>query len=427
MNLAEIIASLAECGIFVRLCNGYLGFKSSKLKWLKTLCLFLILSLVDVFLSQLNGFEIISIMLILLFMFTYSVIFLNGKILEKVLVSIIPTTTALPINLIVITAFGALSGNNRSASLVGGEMRIPVLFFTKALLFLACEILIKIKNKRSTNLTGYQWAIQISCFFISFIMSSLLWNISRTYSDTSPLFLTIFLMIAALNILLYFLMNKMHRDNISKEEFRLLKANLAAQEKLVIEARTRYSEIKTLRHDMKHSLSIIGELISDGNTEKAESYIEGIISQKITPTVAGVDTGSAVVDAVINDCLARCAAMGITTKCFIDTQFVSENDVDVSILLSNLLDNAIAGCKGVEHPIIEITMKTKKALTEISVSNSISESVLDKNPELETSSNDKSIHGFGIKSVKSIVASHNGRIDLMEKNGKFIAEIWVYL
>ncbi len=145
------------------------------------------------------------------------------------------------------------------------------------------------------------------------------------------------------------------------------------------------------------------------------------------PTIAGVDTGSAIIDAVINDCLTRCAEKGIATKCFIDTQFVSENDVDVSILLSNLLDNAIVGCEGVERPIIEITMKTKKALTQISVSNSISESVLDKNPDLETSNTNKSVHGFGIKSVKSIVHSHNGRIDFMEKNGKFIVEIWLNL
>ena len=72
-------------------------------------------------------------------------------------------------------------------------------------------------------------------------------------------------------------------------------------------------------------------------------------------------------------------------------------------------------------------MKTKKSLTQISVSNSISESVLDNNPDLETSNSDKSLHGFGIKSVKSIVRSHNGRIDFMENNGRFIVEIWINL
>lgn len=424
-NIIEISASLAECCIFVRLCNGYLGFKNEKLKWLKSLCLFVILSLIDVYLSQLNGFEIISIILLLLFIFTYSMIFLKGKMLEKAIVSIIPPTTVLPINLIVITTFGALSGNDRSASLVGGEMRIPVLFFTKALFFLTCEILIRTKDKRSINLTGYQWAIQISCFFISFIMTSLLWKISRRYNDTSPLFLTIFLMIAALNVLLYILMNNMQRDNVTKEEYHLLKANLASQEKFAVEAKERYTEMKVLRHDVKHYLTATAELITDGKPEKAKSYIESVINEKINSTVIGVNTGSAVIDAVINRRMEVCAEREIEMKCLIDTQFVSGNDIDVSILLSNLLDNAIEGCSNCNLPQIELTVRRKKSLTYIMVKNSIACSVLNENPKLKTRKKDKSTHGYGIRSIKNIAQKYSGSVDFIEKNSCFIAEIWL--
>lgn len=426
-NIIEISASLAECCIFVRLCNGYLGFKSERMKWFKSIVFFALFGINDVFLSQLNGFENISIAIMLLIFLVYTFVFMKGKMIEKILVSIIPTTTVLPINLIVITAFGALSGNDRSASLVGGEMRIPVLFFTKAFFFLVCEILIRTKNKRSTNLTGYQWAIQISCFIISFIMSSLLWNISRTYNDTSPLFLTIFLMIAALNILLYILMNKMQRDNISKEEYHLLKANLASQEKFAVEARERYTEMKTLRHDVKHYLSATAELITDGKPEKAKSYIESVINEKINPAVVGVNTGSAVIDAVINRRLEVCVEKNIEMKCLIDTQFVSDNDVDVSILLSNLLDNAIEGCSDTDFPQIELIVKRKKSLTYITVRNSIAGSVLDENPKLKTSKKDKSAHGYGIRSIKNIAEKYNGSVDFLEENGYFSTEIWLEL
>lgn len=421
-NFIEVFASLLECCIFVRICNGYLGFKNEKLKWLKTLCLFLILSLIDIFLSQLKGFELISIIFLLFSIFTYSMIFLSGKILEKVLVSIIPTTTVLPINLIVITAFGALSGNDRSASLVGGAMRIPVLFFTKALFFLACEILIRTKNKRSTNLTGYQWAIQISCFIISFLMASLLWNISRTYNDTSPLFLTIFLMIAALNVLLYILMNKMQHDNITREEYNLLKANISAQEKLAVEVRERYSEVKKLRHDMKHYLTTAAELISDEKPLEAKAYIESVVDEKINFSNAGVSTGSAVIDAVINNKITLCNSKGIKMKCSIDTQFDSTNDIDISILLSNLLDNAIRGCDKSKSDI-ELKIGHNKSMTYVAVKNNIPFSVLADNPNLETDKDNKSEHGYGIRSIKDIAKKYDGSAEFFEENGKFIAEI----
>lgn len=276
-------------------------------------------------------------------------------------------------------------------------------------------------------LNGFQWIIQLSFFIISFLITNSLWSISLKHKDMRWDFLFAYVMIALLNILLYLLLNKMQSDNIIREEYNLLQANLSAREKLVIEARTRYSEIKTLRHDIKHYLSTAAELIAEGNVEKAGEYIESVIEKKISPTVIGVDTGSAVIDAVINDSLSRCAEEGITTKCLIDIQFISKYDVDVSILLSNLLDNAISGCKGFDCPVIEITITNKKSLTQIVVSNSILKSVLNNNPNLETSQIDRSLHGFGIKSIKRIVQSYNGKINFLENKVKFVAEFWLKL
>lgn len=215
------------------------------------------------------------------------------------LVSVIPTITALPINLAVMGIFSVIADNNRTAVMPGGILRIPVLFFSKAIFFFACEIVIKVSKKQPSSLTGSQWIIQISCFGISFLISSLLWNIFREQTDTSPYLLAIFFLIAALNILLYVLMTKMQRDNLTKEEYALVKSNLEAQQKFAVETKERYSEMKTLRHYVKHYLSAAAELISDGKPEKAKSYIESVINEKINPAVVGVNTGSAVVDAVI--------------------------------------------------------------------------------------------------------------------------------
>lgn len=426
--IAEILASLAECYIIVRLANRFLGFRNNKLKWVKSVGFFAVLAFENIVLSQIGIFQNISEILMLVLLFCYSMIFLGGKIQEKILLTVIPVTTTMPINLIIINTFRAASEDPvTELTEPGGALRIPVLFFTKFAFFIVCELLVRVLKRRKKPLNGFQWVIQLSCFIISFFISNSLWRISLKHNEMRLDFLFAYIMIALLNILLYILLNKMQSDNITREEYNLLKANLSAQEKLVFEARTRYSEIKTMRHDIKHYFSTAAKLISNGKPEEAKEYIESIIDKKILSTVAGVDTGSAIVDAVINDNLARCAEKGITTKCLIDMQFVSENDVDVSILLSNLLDNAIEGCKNVERPTIEITIKNKKSLTQITVSNSISESVLDNNPALETSSYDKSVHGFGIKSIKSIVQSHNGKIDFWEENGKFIAEIWINL
>lgn len=425
MNTAiEIAASLVESCIFVKLCNGFLDFKSENGKWIKTAALFVMLALVDVFLCQLDGFENISIILLMLIMLTYAVVFLNGKLWEKLMIPIIPTITELPINLIVMSVFSSLSGNERADVLPGGAMRIPVLFFSKSAFFLVCEIIIRAKKKGKYSLNAYQWVIQLSCFLISFIISSLMWNLFRGQEETKPIFLIIFLLIALLNVLLYFLMSKMQRDNKIKEEYKLLKSNISAQEKLALETMERYTEVRTLKHDMKHYLTITAELISSGKTEEAKSYIESVLDEKIAPAGMVVNTRSAVVDAVINNKISLCSEKGIAVKCVIDTQFESSNDVDISILLSNLLDNAVYGCD-LSTPHIELVISKVKSMTYIAVKNSIAESVLLNNPNFKTDKKDKSAHGFGIKSIRQIAARYDGSIEFKEENGMFIAEVWL--
>lgn len=425
MNTAiEIAASLVESCIFVKLCNGFLDFKSENGKWIKTAALFVMLALVDVFLCQLDGFENISIIMLMLIMLTYAVVFLNGKLWEKLLIPIIPTITELPINLIVMSVFSTLSGNERAEVLTGGAMRIPVLFFSKAAFFLVCELIIRARKRSADSLNTYQWVIQLSCFLISFIISSLMWNFFREQEETKPIFLIIFLLIALLNVLLYILMSKMQRDNKVKEEYKLLKSNISAQEKLALETMERYTEVKTLKHDMKHYLTIAAELISSGKTREAKSYIESVLNEKIAPAGTVVNTGSAVVDAVINNKILLCSEKGIAVKCVIDTQFESSNDVDISILLSNLLDNAINGCN-LSTPHIELVISKVKSMTYIAVKNSLAESVLLNNPDFKTSKKDKSEHGFGIKSIKQIAHKYDGSIEFKEENGMFIAEVWL--
>lgn len=425
-GIFENIASLTECFIVVRFCNRFLGLKNTRLNWVKSVLVFSLLAADNILLSQLNGFENVSVIMLLLFTFLYSLFFLSGKIYEKILAAIIPTITALPINLIVIHTFSALSHCSVSElTSQNSDLRIMVLFFSKLAFFFVCEVLINIRKRGGYSLSRVQWIIQLSCFGLSFLISNSLWSISRVYTESQPQFLLVYIMIAALNVLLYILLNKMQRDNIIKAEYDLAQASLRSQERLVIEARERYAEMRTLRHDVKHCLATLAELIADKKITEAENYIERVLNEKINIAASAVDTGSVVIDAVINNKIAFCAKNKIAMKCLIDTRLGEINDVDISILLSNMLDNAIIGCTGSKSPSIELIIGSRKSYTGIIVKNSIAASVLTENPELRTNKKDKAVHGFGINSIRKIAKKYDGNVEFNENGNTFIAEVWL--
>ncbi|MGN0553786.1 MAG: sensor histidine kinase [Oscillospiraceae bacterium] len=422
--IIEILASVTECCIVVRFCNQFLGFRNERLTFLKSLAFFILLAADNIFLSQLSGFEILSLVILLTLIFLYSMLFLKGRLYQKLLTAVTPTIIMLPINMITVNAFKAFSDcSAEELTAPGGDLRFSILFITKSAFFLVCEALVKVRRKNRYLLSGFQWVIQLSCFFASSVIAVSLWSISRTSGYSENQFLLIYIMIAVLNILLYALLGKMERDSVINEENRITQVNLAAQEQLVSNVQEQFTKIQTLRHDMKHCLTTTAELLESGKIDSAKSYVESILKQKIDTSAGVIATGSPVIDAVVNSKLSECEKNKISTKIRIDTMLGSINEIDMSILISNLLDNAIEGCNGSEAPLIEFTISRQKSFLYIIVKNTISDSVLSANPNLVTNKDNKSLHGFGIKSIRELARKYNGTVEFRENGSFFIAEI----
>lgn len=422
--IIEILASVTECCIVVRFCNQFLGFRNDRLMFLKSLAFFILLAADNIFLSQLSGFEILSLIILLTLIFLYSMLFLKGRLYQKLLTSVTPTIIMLPINMITVNAFKAFTDcSAEELTAPGGDLRFSILFITKSAFFLVCEALVKVRRKNHYRLSRFQWIIQLSCFFVSSVIAVSLWSISRTSGYSENQFLLIYIMIAVLNILLYALLGKMERDSVINEENRITQVNLAAQEQLVSSVQEQFTKIQTLRHDMKHCLTTTAELLESGKIDSAKSYVESILEQKIDTSVGVISTGSPVIDAVVNSKLSECEKNKISTKFRIDTMLGNVNEIDMSILISNLLDNAIEGCCGADSPLIELTISRQKSFLYIIVKNTISDSVLSANPNLVTNKDNRSLHGFGIKSIRELARKYNGTVDFKESEGFFIVEI----
>lgn len=421
----EWIASIAESAMIVGLCNRCLELKNKRFRLLKYLGFFLVLSAENIIgtveVNTHYGADIILSGVIGIYVFG----FLDGRIYEKILIAIFPAITILPINLIILNTFRTLSGEFVTDIIrPGGKARIPVLLFSKLAFFLVCEFMVYMRRNRWRDLNGFRWGIQLSCFLITYLIGWLLFTMSIE-NDKMPVFLTVSILIAVLNILIYVLLDRMQRDAVLREEHRLSEISLAAQEERIAETREQYARMQTLRHDMRHYLTAAAGLLSEGKAEDARTYIENVLDEQVNRTVVGIDTENVVVDAVINHRIALCQQEQIEMKCMIDENSWAVADTDMSVLLSNLLDNAIYGCRGAENPRIELVIGTRKAFTYIVVKNSIAASVLERNPHLRTDKADRAKHGFGVLSIRRIAEKYRGSVEFREEGNTFIAEVWL--
>lgn len=427
-NYAEWSASLAECFIIVRFLNRWLPFRYNNHKNIVTGILFILLAVDNIVLSQKERTENLSVLIMLLLILLYSFAFQRGRIYEKILEVLIPALTIFPINGIILYSVSFIT--HQDVNMLrgsGGELRMLVLFFSKFAFFIVSEILIKVKKKDTSSLKSFQWLLQILCFVISFYIANIIWSISKEAPVNNDTILLAFILIAILNILLFSLLARMESNSRLREQYNLARMNLEIQKEFVLNAQKHYQETRIIRHDMKHYLMTAVGLISNGNSEEAKHYMETVLQEKMPLTSAGIQTGVVAVDSVINAKFAACREKGITVKAVLNTEFREVNEMDMSILLSNLLDNAMRGCRDCDRPVMELEITRIKSYIQIIVKNSISDSVLSCNPDLMTTKSEKNTHGYGIASIREVSGKYDGTVNFREEGKMFVAEIWLHI
>lgn len=199
------------------------------------------------------------------------------------------------------------------------------------------------------------------------------------------------------------------------------------------EIRQLHQNTRKLKHDMRNHLMVMASYMNSGDYENARKYVSEILD-KLNAVRSYVETGNPLLNHILNDKLEICRQEGIDVKADIGkASFAKMKGIDFSAVFSNAVDNAIEASRRETRKEIVISVYEKKGYDVISVKNRISQSVLEKNPELKSTKNscggglaaDGEKHGFGVNQIKEIVESYDGMTDFYEEDGFFIVNMFV--
>lgn len=113
----------------------------------------------------------------------------------------------------------------------------------------------------------------------------------------------------------------------------------------VEEAKERYEKTKSFRHDIKNHITVVKELLQKGQPEQALNYI-GNMESMTADLFFPCNTNNPVVDILLANKLGMAKSSGISVHCSLLLPCsCAANDIDLCIILSNALDNAIGACK----------------------------------------------------------------------------------
>lgn len=190
------------------------------------------------------------------------------------------------------------------------------------------------------------------------------------------------------------------------------------------EVRGIYTEMRGYKHDFHHHLQTLKGYLSAGEYDRAVSYIDGL-DKELQSVDTLLKTGNASLDAIFSAKLAqaRTEQIAVTVKANVPDS-LTISDVELSIVIGNLLDNAIDACRSVpEERFLRIFMAMKGKMLYFSMLNSSVRKEKKMNGLFV--SHKQGVHGFGLRRAEAIIEEHGGWCKYNSEEGAFTSEFLV--
>lgn len=209
-----------------------------------------------------------------------------------------------------------------------------------------------------------------------------------------------------------------------KTYLKLVEYQTEQSEKHLMGVQSIYKEMRGYKHDFHHHLQTLKGQLEAGEVERALAYIE-----KLDTSLRNVDTvlktGNISLDALLSAKLAQARAehIAVTVKANVPDA-LKISDVELSIVVGNLLDNAIEACRtAADDRFIRIFITMKGKMLYFSMLNASGE----KKKKMGSlfASHKHGVHGFGLRRAEAILEEHGGWVKYNSEDGAFTSEFLV--
>jgi len=194
------------------------------------------------------------------------------------------------------------------------------------------------------------------------------------------------------------------------------------------EVETVYRKMRGWRHDYHNHIQVLKAHMELKEYEQAQKYLD-MLEEDLTSVDTVIKTGNVMVDAILNSKLSLMKDHEIRVDVTaVVPQEVGILGVDLSVLIGNLLDNAMEACMRMEKKedrFVRIYIDIIKKQLYISVINSMEGKA--RRSGAQYLSSKQGLHGFGILRIDSIVSKYNGYINRQSEQDVFATEVMLPL
>lgn len=249
--------------------------------------------------------------------------------------------------------------------------------------------------------------------------------ISTDYANHVAETIVSIIILLVINVFVFYFYDELMRSYESKIEKTLLQQQNKAYLKQLEMINQSKENLRSFRHDLKNHALSLKYYVDNHDREGASEYLDNIFKY-INYSNEYARSGNSEIDSLINYIVDLAQKHNI--KANVDLKIpekLSINSFDLSIIIGNLLDNAIEASSIAEEKFINISIELDRNVLYISVSNSYDGNLKFKGSKL-LSTKEHENHGLGLNTVLRSVEKHMGTMNIHHDNHVFYVDILMY-
>ena len=206
----------------------------------------------------------------------------------------------------------------------------------------------------------------------------------------------------------------LEQNKYYEKQFELIKASLRTT--------------NSIKHDLKNHMFAIRALTEENRKDEVLRYISKIMAD-VGANQNLAASGNAVIDSIINFKFQEAEQGNIETSLELKIPETLEvPSFDMTIILGNLLDNAIeAASKAEGRKYLDLKVKYDKGRLLIQSDNPFAGEVIEENGKLLTSKEDERNHGLGLENIKKVMQKYNGTTNINYNGNHFSVSLLMYV
>lgn len=394
-------------------------------KFIYCLILLIIDALIDIYVRDIYTMSI-AIITSVIVIFIYLYFFKVGRIYYKIYISVMYISFLIVITYMVMLILGFIISRYRiNNSYNTFELEIFAVIIIRIILIIATFLLEwYIKGRKSSNKVSRNFFSIIIILIIGILGS---YGIKEeTFSVVLPTNklesnkgLYIPMALAIFNIYFIVEFSKYEKDIEIERNLENKIKKYELQKEYNDKVYEIYKEMRAWRHDYRNNIQAIGNLAKCGDIEGIRGYILNL-NIGLDNSECIVYTGNNIIDSILTTKILTARTHEISFDLKIDKIIkIDMDNMDISTLLGNLLDNAIEACQRTdEDRFIKVSMVNIKNQFIIIVENSTNGKVNCVDGKYLTSKTGGD-HGIGMSQIDKVVDKYNGYINRAYDGRKF--------